>query len=64
LAAILVIAIVVVFNAKMATPVSAKEILDHAYAVQAAYTPTQGIDHILGVMYTSMQASAEGLRPL
>jgi hypothetical protein len=59
LAFVLVIMLVVILTARTATPVSAKDILDHAYAVQAADTPTQGIDHFRSEMYTNLQGLPE-----
>jgi anti-sigma factor RsiW len=48
-----------VFMTKTATPVSAKEILQQAYTVQAAANPTQGIDHIRSELYSNPEALPE-----
>lgn len=58
LMAVLVISIVSVYMAKTVTRVSAKEILNQAYAAQSANVPTQGIQHIRSENYFNLDGLA------
>lgn len=58
LAAALIITIVAVFTANIANPVSAKEILEHAYAAEAR-VHTEGIEHIRSEVSSSGEALPE-----
>lgn len=49
-----------VFMTRTATPVSAKEILQHAYTAQATENPTQGIEHIRSEIYSNPEALPDG----
>lgn len=64
LGAVLIVSMVAISMTKTADPVSAQEILDHAYAVQATNTPTQGIHHLRIETYQNVQALPEGMGTL
>lgn len=58
--AVLIVSTVAIFMAKTVTPVSAQEILDHAYAAQTASTLVQGIQHLRVETYQNIRALPEG----
>lgn len=60
LATVVIAIAAAVFMTRTATPVSAKEILQHAYTAQATENPTQGIDHIRSEFYSNAEALPGG----
>jgi Putative zinc-finger len=59
LAGVLLLAVLAVFVARNAIPVSARQVLDRAYQAQTQTSPTQGIEHIRNAIYTNIDAKSE-----
>ncbi len=63
-AGVLVLAILAVFVARNATPVSARQVLDRAYQAQTQTISAQGIEHIRSEIYTDVEAKEQGMETI
>ena len=59
-AGVAVLAILAVFVARNATPVSARQILDRAYKAQTQVAPAQGIEHVRNEVFSNLEGKPDG----
>jgi hypothetical protein len=60
LAGVLMLAVLAVFVARNATPVSARQILNRAYEAQTQVAPTQGIEHVRNEIFSNLEGKPDG----
>jgi len=58
------LAVLAVFVARNATPVSARQILNRAYEAQTQVAPTQGIEHVRNEIFSNIEAKEQGMETI